>query len=250
LEVLFTLDGLISLLTLALMEIVLGIDNIVFISIIANRVHPKLQRRARLVGLTLALVVRIFLLLGINWIIGLKEPLFAIFEHEVSGRDIILFLGGMFLLANTTNEIHEKVSGDEDDHTKKGNQTTFWNVIFQIIMIDIVFSFDSILTAVGLADNVLIMILAVIIAMIFMLIFAKNVADFVNNHPTIKILALSFLLMIGSFLIVEAFHVHVSKAYIYYSMLFSLFVEFLNMKFRRKTKKTRVVRKLNESKQR
>lgn len=232
------------------MEIVLGIDNIVFISIIANRVHPKFQRRARLVGISLALIVRIFLLLGINWIIGLKEPLFVVFEHAVSGRDIILFIGGLFLLANTTNEIHEKVTGNEEDQQKKAQQTSFWHVIFQIVMIDIVFSFDSILTAVGLADNVVIMIVAVIIAMIFMLLFAKNVSDFVNNYPTIKILALSFLLMIGSFLIVEAFHVHVSKAYIYYSMLFSLFVEFLNMKFRRKTKKARIERKVHESKHR
>lgn len=248
-EVLLTVDGIVSLLTLALMEIVLGIDNIVFISIIANRVHPRLQKQTRLVGMGAALVARILLLMCITWIIGLKDPLFMILEHAVSGRDIILFIGGVFLLANTTNELHEKVAKLEDDEHEIKKTASFWGIIAQIVMIDVVFSFDSILTAVGIADEVGIMILAVIISMGFMMFFAKAVSDFVNKYPTIKILALSFLLMIGAFLIMESFHVEVSKSYLYYSMLFSLFVEGLNMKFRRKTKKQRLQRRLKESKE-
>lgn len=235
-------DAWISLLTLTFMEIVLGIDNIIFISIIASRLPPDQQNKGRTIGLILALVFRILLLLGIAWIVGLVAPLFTInlpFTPEdfaVSGRDIILFVGGLFLLAKATTEIHNKLEGEEEEHlTGKKTYATLGKVLVQIIMIDIVFSFDSILTAVGLADEVLIMIIAVIISISVMLIFAKSISDFVNNRPTVKMLALSFLVLIGFMLMVESFHAHIPKGYIYFAMFFSLGVEMLNSKLRKRT---------------
>lgn len=240
-EPLLSVDGLISLLTLVLMEVVLGIDNIIFISILCDRLPQEQQQRARSMGLVLALVFRIALLFGIAWLIGLKEPFLVISESiAFSGRDLILLAGGLFLLAKSTTEIHGKIEGR--DHDAPGNMKktmTFSYAIFQIVLLDAVFSFDSILTAVGLVDpdKIIIMVVAVIISMIVMLAFARYVSDFINKHPTIKMLALSFLLMIGLLLVVEAFHVHVPKGYIYFAMAYALLVEILNMRVRRKMTK-------------
>lgn len=235
-------DTWISLLTLTFMEVVLGIDNIVFISIIVGRLPHDQQAKGRTIGLSLALIFRVILLLFISWIVGASAPLFSInlpFTNEdfaVSWRDIILFAGGLFLLAKSTTEIHNKLEGEEEELTgAKKTYATMSKVLVQIILIDIVFSFDSILTAVGLAQEVIIMIIAVILAMGIMLIFAKYVSDFVNKHPTVKMLALSFLILIGFMLVVESLHQHIPKGYIYFAMFFSLMVEMLNMKLRKKT---------------
>jgi predicted tellurium resistance membrane protein TerC len=231
---LFTTEAIISLLTLSLLEIVLGIDNIIFISIISDRLPKEQQKRARTIGILMALIVRVGLLFGISWIVSLKDPLFYAFKIGFSGRDIILFLGGLFLLAKSTTEIHHKLEGDEGGATTK-KATSMRSAIIQIILLDIVFSFDSILTAVGLVDNVLIMIIAVVIALGVMLAFANSISSFVNKHPSIKMLALSFLIMIGLLLVAEAFHVHVPKGYVYFAMAFSFAVELLNMKLDKKS---------------
>lgn len=233
---LFSVASLISLLTLSVLEIVLGIDNIIFISIIAGKLPRARQGKARAIGLMMALVMRVALLFSISWIVGLKEPLFFIKEFGVTGRDLILFAGGVFLLYKTTMELHNKIQG-YDDEEMKVKRVSFNAIVLQIVLIDIVFSFDSILTAVGLVTNLLIMILAVIIAMIIMIIFSGRVSDFINDNPTIKVLALAFLLMIGAVLILEAFHEHVDKRFIYISIAFSLFVEFMNIRMRRKQEK-------------
>jgi len=231
----------VSLLTLTFMEIVLGIDNIIFISIVVNRLPRAEQGRGRTIGLLLALLFRVGLLLSISWIVGLKTPLFYLnlpfldANFGVAGRDIILLAGGLFLIAKSTTEIHTKLQGEEEEALAAGNTTSLPRIIAQIIVIDIVFSFDSILTAVGLVDNVLVMILAVILAMGVMLAFSGYVADFVNDNPTIKVLALSFLIMIGVMLVMEAFHKEIEKGYIYFAMAFSLVVEMLNMRLRKKT---------------
>lgn len=251
---LLTLNGLLSLLTLTLLEIVLGIDNIIFISIIAGKVKDiKDRKRARTIGLILALVMRVGLLFAITWIIGLKEPLFTLtglvdvftnmgMEHaleaaQISGRDLILFCGGIFLLAKTTSEIHEKMEAADDSEEEKKNKktATISSVILQIMFIDIVFSFDSILTAVGIVNEVMIMIAAVMISMLIMLAASEKVSSFIERHPTVKMLALSFLLMIGMLLILEAFAVHVPKPYVYSSMAFAFLVEILNMRVKRKS---------------
>ncbi len=219
--------------TLSLLEIVLGIDNLIFISIVAGRLPRTDQKRARFIGLMLALIMRIALLFSITWVIGLKDPLFSVLDFGVTGRDLILFAGGVFLLIKTTIEIHNKIEGhDEADIDVK--KVALNAVIAQIVLIDIIFSFDSILTAVGLVNNVLVMVLAVVIALVIMLIFSEKVSDFINHHPTIKMLALAFLLMIGMILILDAFHVEVPKQFVYFSMAFSLLVEFLNMRMRKK----------------
>jgi predicted tellurium resistance membrane protein TerC len=234
-------DTWISLLTLTFMEVVLGIDNIVFISIIVARLPKDQQAKGRNIGLMLALVFRVMLLLFISFIVQAKEPVFTLnlpfTENElaVSWRDIILFFGGLFLLAKSTTEIHNKLEGEEETNVAGKPTTTLGKILVQIILIDIVFSFDSILTAVGLVDNVSIMIIAVIISMGIMLAFAKVISDFVNDRPTVKMLALSFLLLIGVMLVAEAFHVEIPKGYIYFAMFFSLMVEMLNMKLRKKT---------------
>ncbi len=231
---LFSLEAALSMLTLTIMEIVLGIDNIIFIAIIASKLPDReSQRKARFIGLSLALIMRIGLLFSIAWVTGLKDPLFYIGDFGATGRDLILFAGGVFLLGKTTIEIHHKIEGHGEQEVNV--KTMAVNaVVMQIVFIDIIFSFDSILTAVGLVSNVLIMVIAVIIAMIIMLIFSERVSDFINNHPTIKVLALAFLLMIGMVLIMDAFHYHVPKQYIYISMAFSLLVEALNMRMRKK----------------
>lgn len=233
-SILFTTAGLVSLITLIIMEIVLGIDNIIFISILAGKLPLEEQSKARKTGLMLALIIRIGLLFGISWIAGLKADLFTVLGHGFSGRDIVLFLGGLFLMAKSTSEIHEKISGEEHFSEVTLKRLTLRSAVLQIIGLDIVFSFDSILTAVGLVDHVSIMIVAVIISMLVMLVAARPVSDFVNNHPTIKMLALSFLLMIGFMLIIEAFDVEVPKGYIYFAMAFSLIVELLNLRVRKK----------------
>ncbi|GAB3823323.1 TerC family protein [Pontibacter rugosus] len=240
-EVFANPDAWISLLTLTFMEVVLGIDNIVFISIIVARLPQEQQGKGRTIGLMLALVFRVLLLLCISYIVQAKEPLFTIDlpftanELAISWRDIILFCGGLFLLAKSTTEIHNKLEGEEETHTSGKVTTSLSKVLIQIILIDIVFSFDSILTAVGLVDEVIIMIVAVVISMGIMLAFAKVISDFVNNRPTVKMLALSFLLLIGVMLVAEAFHVEIPKGYIYFAMFFSLMVEMLNSKLRKKT---------------
>jgi predicted tellurium resistance membrane protein TerC len=232
----------VSLLTLTFMEIVLGIDNIIFISIMVNRLAKEKQARGRTIGLLLALVFRIGLLLSISWIVSLRTPLFTInivdFVHNfgVTGRDLILLAGGLFLMYKSTTEIHTKLQGEEEEEGMSSGGASMMSIIVQIVLIDIVFSFDSILTAVGLVDNVLVMIAAVIVAMGIMLAFSGVVADFVNNNPTIKMLALSFLIMIGFMLVMEAAHKEIEKGYLYFAMAFSLTVELLNLRLRKKNK--------------
>lgn len=232
---LFSAAGMISLFTLIVMEIVLGIDNIIFISILADKLPKNLQKKARRIGLFMALIIRIMLLFSLSWIIGLKETLPLPFGLEFSGKDLILLAGGLFLLAKSTTEIHGKVQGEEDHKKPDLKKITLNNAIIQIIGLDIVFSFDSILTAVGLVNHILIMVLAVIISMLIMLAAAGPVSDFVNRHPTVKMLALSFLMLIGFMLIIEAFHHEVEKGYIYFAMAFSLTVELLNIRMRKKS---------------
>ncbi|MFM7176703.1 MAG: TerC family protein [Bacteroidota bacterium] len=262
-ETLFTVASLISLATLAVLEIVLGIDNIVFISIIAGKLPPEQQKRARTLGLAVALVMRVILLFSITWVIGMKDALFHVLTSapwvvfdlppgmessalwSCSGRDLILLAGGIFLLYKSTLEIRNKIEGAHDLEDPSLRKMTLNAAIAQIVVIDLVFSFDSILTAVGLVDNLLVMILAVIISMVVMLIFAKSVSDFVNANPTIKMLALAFLMMIAMILIVDAFHVHVPKGYIYFSMAFSLAVEMLNLRMH-KRKQARIKAKLEQ----
>ncbi len=242
---LFTIGSLISLLTLSVLEIVLGIDNIIFISIISGKLPKTKQGKARTIGLMLALIMRVLLLFSISWIAGLKDALFTIADFGVTGRDLILFCGGVFLLYKTTIELHNKVEG-YDEGGIKTNKESFNAIVLQIVLIDIVFSFDSILTAVGLVSNLLIMIAAVIIAMIIMILFSGKVSDFINDNPTIKILALSFLLMIGVMLVLESFHQEVDKKFVYISIAFSFFVEMTNVRMRRKEIKRK--RDTNEDK--
>lgn len=216
------------------MEIVLGIDNIIFISLVAGKLPIEQQKKARIGGLSAALIMRVLLLLSITWIIGLTQPVLTFNEFELSWRDIILIAGGVFLLVKSTLEIHHKVEGKVEEEKKVTKINSFGYAILQIVLLDIIFSFDSILTAIGLTDQLLLMIIAVVISIIIMMIFAKAVGDFVNDHPTIQILALSFLILIGVMLIVEGMHYHVPKGYIYFSVFFSLAIEMLNMRFRKK----------------
>ena len=221
----------VALLTLTALEVVLGIDNIIFISILAGKLPSSQQARARTVGLGLAMLTRIGLLLSITWIMRLTEPLFTVLANEISGKDIILIAGGLFLLAKSTHEIHQKLEGEEGGTAVRGG-ASFSGVIIQIMLLDIVFSFDSVITAVGMTNQLGIMIAAVIIAIVFMMFFAGMVRDFVHRHPTIKMLALSFLLLIGVTLMAEGFDQHIAKGYIYFAMAFSVFVEMLNIRVR------------------
>ncbi len=242
----------ISLLTLTFLEIVLGIDNIIFISIVASRLPREDQPRARTLGLLLALIFRVGLLLSISWIVKLKDPLFTISNFGVTGRDIILFAGGLFLLWKSTGEIHDKFEEADDTVEEKKaarGKGQFSQIILQIVLVDIVFSFDSILTAVGLAKEVLVMILAVILAMGIMLAFSQAVSDFVNRHQTLKMLALSFLIMIGMMLIAEGLHFHIPKGYVYFAMAFSLGVEALNLRLGRKSRLAAEARRLAREQQ-
>ncbi|HEV2150218.1 MAG TPA: TerC family protein [Longimicrobiaceae bacterium] len=224
----------IGFLTLTVLEIVLGIDNIVFISILAGKLPESQQARARNIGLSLAMITRILLLLSLAWIMRLTAPLFGAFGHEISGRDLILITGGLFLVAKSTREIHHKLEGE--DRTEVGEYPSFRSVIIQILLLDIVFSLDSVITAVGMVDEVAVMIAAVVVAVGVMLISAGTIGRFVERHPTVKMLALSFLLLIGFTLIAEGFGQHVSKGYIYFAMGFSVFVEMLNLRLQRSKK--------------
>jgi len=227
----------ISLLTLTVLEIVLGIDNIIFISILSGKLPPEQQRKARQLGLGLALITRVILLCGLAWVVKLDrpfwEPTIVSWKLAVSGKDIILILGGLFLLGKSTFEIHEKLEGVDGEKTQRLTPT-FNGVIVQIMLLDIVFSLDSVITAVGMVPQIGVMIAAVIVAMIIMLLFVNRISDFVDRHPTIKMLALSFLILIGCMLVAEGFHKHIPKGYIYFAMAFSVGVEVLNIKFRAK----------------
>ncbi len=230
----FSPEGLISLITLVFLEIILGIDNIIFIAIICSYLPKKDQQRARTIGLMLALVFRIILLLGISYLVHLVNPLFYIDRFGVSGRDMILFAGGAFLLYKTILEIIQKLKGDEHEGPQKEQKKlSTTQAILQITFIDIIFSFDSILTAVGLSRDLPVMITAVVVSMFVMLLFAPYVSDFINKYPTLKMLALVFLVSIGVLLVLESLHIHIEKNYVYFGMGFSLVVELLNIRLRK-----------------
>jgi predicted tellurium resistance membrane protein TerC len=229
-----TAEGWIALLTLTVLEIVLGIDNIVFISILAGKLPREQRERARKVGLSLAMVIRILLLLTITWVMRLTAPLFTVVGQEISGRDLILIIGGLFLIAKSTHEIHDKLEGEEG-HASTRVAASFRSVIVQILLLDIVFSLDSVITAVGMAESVLVMVLAVVIAVGVMLVSSGTIGEFADRHPTVKMLALSFLLLIGVSLIAEGFEQQIPKGYIYFAMGFSVFVEMINLRVRAKT---------------
>lgn len=234
-DALLTTEGIVSLLTLTFLEIVLGIDNIVFISITADRLPPENQQKARNIGIILALLVRIGLLFTVSWIIGLKEPFVTFGEFGLSFRDLILIIGGLFLLGKSTSEIHAKLEG-HDEEMREVKVMSMRGAVTQIILLDVVFSLDSILTAVGLVDEILIIIIAIVISLGVMLAFATRISNFINQHPAMKLLAISFLMMIGLILVVEGLHVHVPKGYIYFAMAFALGIELLNMKMRKRSK--------------
>jgi predicted tellurium resistance membrane protein TerC len=236
----FSTETIVSLITLTFLEIVLGIDNIVFISIVGGRLPVSQQRKVRIIGLSLALLGRVLLLLAISWIIGLNSPLFRINDFAMSYRDMILIAGGLFLIGKSTSEIHSKIEG-KNEAPKTVKKLSLRSALIQILILDLVFSLDSIITAIGLVDNVVVIIIAIVIALAVMLIFSKRVSDFINKHPAMKILAISFLVMIGTVLVIEGFHVHVPKGYIYFSMAFALGVEVLNMRISRNNARKKVV---------
>jgi predicted tellurium resistance membrane protein TerC len=218
--------------TLTVLEIVLGIDNIVFISILADKLPQAQQARARIIGLGLAMLTRILLLFSLTWIIRLTAPLFVILGEEISGRDLVLILGGLFLLGKSTHEIHENLEGEEGEVSARVGPS-FASVLIQIMLLDIVFSLDSVITAVGMVDDLGVMVAAVVVAIIFMMAFSGTISGFVSRHPTIKMLALSFLILIGVALLAEGFDQHIPRGYIYFAMAFSVLVELLNMRVRR-----------------
>ena len=226
----------IAFLTLLGLEIVLGVDNVVFISILAGKLPASQQSKARYVGLGLAMFMRVGLLFSLSWVIRLTNPLFSVLGHEISGRDLILIIGGLFLLAKATHEIHQKLEGEEG-HSSARVKPSFTSVIIQVLLLDLVFSLDSVITAVGMVDNISIMISAVVIAVLFMMFFAGSISNFVERHPTFKMLALSFLLLIGFTLIAEGWDAHIPKGYVYVAMAFSVFVELLNLKLRKSSAK-------------
>jgi predicted tellurium resistance membrane protein TerC len=228
-----TVEGWVALLTLTVLEIVLGIDNIVFISILAGKLRREERERARITGLSLAMFIRILLLLSITWVMGLTAALFTAAGQEISGRDLILIIGGLFLIAKSTHEIHGSLEGEEA-HADDRKRPSFSGVIVQILLLDIVFSLDSVITAVGMAEHLTIMIAAVVIAVIVMLFASAPIGTFVERHPTVKMLALSFLLLIGVSLLGEGFEQHIPKGYIYFAMGFSVFVEMINLRIRGK----------------
>jgi predicted tellurium resistance membrane protein TerC len=231
----------IAFLTLVALELVLGIDNIVFISILVDKLPEAQRTRARRIGLFMAMFMRIGLLLVLSWLIGLTAPLFTVLGQEISGRDLILLAGGLFLIWKSTGEIHHALEGDEEHHVRLAG-ATFTAVIVQIMIIDMVFSLDSIITAVGMVDKIEIMIAAVIVSVALMMLFAGSIGRFVSSHPTIKMLALSFLVVIGVVLIAEGLGVHVPKGYVYFAMAFSVGVEMLNLRVRRRTRVPKRVR--------
>ena len=222
-------DIWISFLTLCMLEIVLGIDNLIFISILSNKLPEHQQSRARRLGLSLALITRVALLFSITWLMGLTKPLFTVLENDISGRDIILLLGGLFLIYKSVNEIHDKFEEAQSTEPRATKISTFQSVIIQIMLMDIIFSFDSVITAVGMTNNLYVMVAAVIVSMIVMIIAADGISNFVNRHPTVKVLALAFLIMIGVALLGEGLDFHIPKGYIYFSMAFAVFVEGINI---------------------
>jgi len=227
-------EGWIALATLTILEVVLGIDNIVFISILAGKVRKEDRARARQIGLSLAMFIRIALLWSITWVMRLTTPLFVALGNEISGRDLIMLVGGLFLIAKSTHEIHDKLEGEEG-HGSAHVAASFAGVIVQILLLDIVFSLDSVITAVGMAKDLAVMVLAVVVSVGVMLLSAGAISEFVERHPTIKMLALSFLLLIGVSLIAEGFEQHIPKGYIYFAMGFSIFVEMINLRVRAKS---------------
>jgi predicted tellurium resistance membrane protein TerC len=231
-------DTWVALATLTLMEIVLGIDNVIFISILSGRLPPEQQGKARTIGLSLALVMRLGLLFAITWVMGLTSPLFSIAGQAVSGRDLILGLGGLFLIAKSTHEIYNKLEvEDDDDAARMGASPSLVIIIIEILLLDIVFSLDSVITAIGMAQHIEIMIIAMVVAVGVMLIFAGRIGRFINDHPSMKVLALSFLLLIGVMLVAESLDQHIDKGYIYFAMAFSLLVELVNMRLGRRRRK-------------
>jgi predicted tellurium resistance membrane protein TerC len=228
----FSAETLIALATLTVLEIVLGVDNIIFISILSAKLPPHRQQRARRVGLLLAMATRILLLFSLAWVVKLTAPLITLWTHEISGRDLILILGGLFLLFKSTHEIHARLEGEEDHKTGRARHASVTSVLIQIALLDIVFSLDSVITAVGMVDEVSVMIVAVVISVLIMMVAAEPISAFVNRHPTVKVLALSFLLLIGLSLLLEGFDHHIPKGYIYFAMAFSVFVEMINLRIR------------------
>ena len=232
-EWIFETQAWISLLTLTALEIVLGIDNIVFITILAGKLPHEQREKAKVIGLGLAMLSRILLLLSLTWIMRLSAPLFTVVGNEISGRDLILIIGGLFLIGKSTSEIHDKLEGETEHVQVKRVAASFAGILVQIMLLDIVFSLDSVITAVGLASRVSIMVLAVVISVVIMMFSVGKVSRFVDSHPTIKMLALSFLLLIGTTLVAEGVEVHFPKGYIYFAMAFSIFVETLNLRIRK-----------------
>ena len=235
LEQLTSPETYVSLLTLTAMEIVLGIDNVVFIAILVGKLPEAQQPRARQIGLGLALVMRLGLLFAISWVMGLTEPLFSVFGRSFSGRDLILLGGGLFLVAKATYEIYDKLEVQHSEAARKGGAAGYGAILAQIVVLDIVFSLDSVITAVGMAQQIAVMVVAMVVAVGVMLVFAGRIGDFVNRHPSMKVLALAFLLLIGVMLVAEGMGQHIGKGYIYFAMAFSLGVELLNMRLRRRT---------------
>jgi predicted tellurium resistance membrane protein TerC len=244
-SVLLGIEGLFYLLVLSLLEIVLGIDNIIFISIVTEKLPSEKRKYARNIGLTLALLIRLFLLSIVSWIMGMTKPFMYVFEHPFSGQSAVLLIGGLFLIYKSTIEMHNSVKGHEVEHSSK--KLSLSKIILQIVLIDIVFSFDSIISAIGMTngmkqdtggDPLIIIYLAVIISMIAMLIFSKQISDFIQNNPTIKMIALGFLVTIGVLLVAEAFGQHIPKGYVYFALSYSVFVEFLNIRMRKNIKKS------------
>jgi predicted tellurium resistance membrane protein TerC len=238
-EGLFTTENLVSLLTLTFLEIILGIDNVVFISLLVDRSPQADKKKVRTVGIGLALAARLLLLACVGWLMSFQKPLFSIANLEISVHDMILLAGGLFLIAKSTSEIHRKIEGEQSD-SKTIKKLTFRAAIVQIVLIDLVFSFDSILTAIGLVDHIIIIVIAIIISLVVMLAFVQKIGDFINKHPAMKLLAISFLFMIGTLLVIEALHFHVPRGYIYFAMAFSMIVEMLNMRIRKTGTKPRV----------
>lgn len=232
-----TTESMTALVSLTFMEVVLGIDNVIFIALITGRLPKAQQAKARNLGLAFALITRLLLLFSLSWLMGLTEPLFEIAQHTFSFRDVILLVGGLFLIAKATKEIHDKIEHVESDLSSNLSRAKNMGlVILQIMIIDIVFSLDSVITAIGMVQDLSIMIIAMLISMVVMLLSAKFISDFVEKHPTIKILALAFLILIGVFLILEGMKSHVDKNYIYFAMFFAFAVELINMRYRKKTK--------------
>jgi predicted tellurium resistance membrane protein TerC len=232
---LLTSENLVALLTLTLLEIVLGIDNVIFISILAGKLPEEERRKARLFGLGLALGARVLLLLSISWVMRLKDDLFSVFGLGVSGKDLVLILGGLFLIAKATHEIHSKLEEEPHASSASARRSSFAAVVVQILLIDIVFSLDSVITAVGMVGEIAIMVIAVVVSIGIMMAFAGAIGSFVERHPTIKMLALSFLILIGVMLVAQGFDQKIDKGYIYFAMAFSLGVELLNLRFRKKS---------------